>query len=333
MENLKELIKFNRYKSVESFNRATDITSSTISIVKLDDNIMDMYLGRTQLTHSDFPEITSNLRNLIDTLSIKLNEIETKFNSDLTYVEEKQNSVIKDLKQDVITLKVEDKHIFELISKIDNEIKNINNDITIGNNTLNNISDKIEFIENTAVLDIRDNKKSINNIIAKQNTHSIDIKNLKNDVLTLHIEDKHIFEIISSLQSVDKVINNEILSIKEKIKYLTGVNVDNFETLEGAHRRLTALENADVKINDKIKELEDYIDNIKIPHDLATKLEENQNTLDEIKETLKDLEVPFDLNNRLDSLENYNEKINGTIEELKETINNGTDTKLTWIQL
>ena len=58
MENLKDLVKFNRYKSVESFNNATDVTSSTISIVKLDENVMDIYLGRTQLTHSNFPEVS-----------------------------------------------------------------------------------------------------------------------------------------------------------------------------------------------------------------------------------------------------------------------------------
>ena len=63
MENFKDLVKFNRYKSVESFNNATDVTSSTISIVKLDKNVMDIYLGRTQLTHSNFPEVSVELRN------------------------------------------------------------------------------------------------------------------------------------------------------------------------------------------------------------------------------------------------------------------------------
>ena len=75
MENFKDLVKFNRYKSVESFNNATDVTSSTISIVKLDKNVMDIYLGRTQLTHSNFPEVSIELRNLIDSLGNKLNEL------------------------------------------------------------------------------------------------------------------------------------------------------------------------------------------------------------------------------------------------------------------
>ena len=83
MEIFKDLVRFNRYKSVESFNNATDITSSTISIVKLDENVMDIYLGRTQLTHSNFPEVNIELRNLIDSLDVKLDNFKTEFNSKL----------------------------------------------------------------------------------------------------------------------------------------------------------------------------------------------------------------------------------------------------------
>ena len=91
MENFKNLVKFNRYKSVESFNNATDVTSSTISIVRLDKNVMDIYLGRTQLTHSNFPEVSVELRNLIDSLGNKLTELKSEFNSKLTSVDDKYN--------------------------------------------------------------------------------------------------------------------------------------------------------------------------------------------------------------------------------------------------
>ena len=89
MKNFKDLVRFNRYKSVESFNNATDVTSSTISIVKLDKNVMDIYLGRTQLTHSNFPEVSIELRNLIAALGNRLDEIKTEFNSKLSSTSEK----------------------------------------------------------------------------------------------------------------------------------------------------------------------------------------------------------------------------------------------------
>ena len=91
MEVFKDLVRFNRYKSVESFNNATDVTSSTISIVKLDENVMDIYLGRIQLTHSNFPEVNIELRNLIDSLDIKLNNLKIEFNSKTSSMDEKYN--------------------------------------------------------------------------------------------------------------------------------------------------------------------------------------------------------------------------------------------------
>ena len=70
MEVFKDLVKFNRYKSVESFNNAKDITSSTISIVKLDENVMDIYLGRTKITHSDLLKANIELKKLIDSFDV-----------------------------------------------------------------------------------------------------------------------------------------------------------------------------------------------------------------------------------------------------------------------
>ena len=92
MEFLKDIVRFNRYKSVESFNNATDITSSTISIVKLGENVMDIYLGRTQLTHSNFPEVSIELRNLIDSLDSKLATLKAELNSNLTSIEKQQKN-------------------------------------------------------------------------------------------------------------------------------------------------------------------------------------------------------------------------------------------------
>ena len=88
-EIFKDLVKFNRYKSVESFNNATDITSSTISIVKLDENVMDIYLGRTQLTHSNFPNVSIELKNLINSLSNRLNDLKSELNSNISSIDEK----------------------------------------------------------------------------------------------------------------------------------------------------------------------------------------------------------------------------------------------------
>ena len=92
MEILKDIVRFNRYKSVESFNNATDVTSSTISIVKLGENVMDIYLGRTRLTHSNFPEVNNELRSLINSLDDKLNSLKTEFNLNLSSIDKKHKN-------------------------------------------------------------------------------------------------------------------------------------------------------------------------------------------------------------------------------------------------
>lgn len=359
MENFKDLVKFNRYKSVESFNNATDVTSSTISIVKLDKNVMDIYLGRTQLTHSNFPEVSVELRNLIDSLGSKLNELKTDFNSKLTSADEKynkklseyiaefesglidlvnytdelskeifdaksdiqkkyddtnkqiknitdsitkinglisnQNKItnelsnkvaeikskqisetnnIKKLNRDVDALKVEDAHIFDILNDIKKTLSKLideNNDISI--------SDLVERISKLDTTDVELNNNIINlkEKIAKLERYQISstnkIKNIENDISALKIEDAHIFDILNNLKSInttivsdikllkedDKKINNEILLLKEKIEYLSGVNVDNIETLEGVNRRLNKLESADKAFQKTIDKLNETI--------------------------------------------------------------------------
>ncbi len=247
MEFFKDLVKFNRYKSVESFNNANDVTSSTISIVKLDGNIMDIYLGRTRLTHNSdfFSDEKIKLENLIDFLYERLIDNQEKieqYNEDIKKLTNSNNSVkkeINNINDEIEALKIEDRHIFEILSKLQ-ELATINETI------------------------ISDNK-----IIKENNTK----------------------------------INKEILSIKEKIKYLTGVNVDSFESLEGANRRLTALEKADKDFQETLIDLKDELkkDDEKINNDISSirKLVENLSDIDAGK-----LEILEEVDDRLTKLEN-----------------------------
>ena len=141
MENFKNLVRFNRYKSVGSFEKATDITSSTISIVKLDDNVMDIYLGRTQLTHSNFPEVSIELRNLIDSLDEKLNNFKTEFNSNLSSFNNEHNK------------------------KLSNYVSNYENGLNDLKSFTNNLSKEITFIKS-------DNKTANKQIIDLTNSIS-----------------------------------------------------------------------------------------------------------------------------------------------------------------
>ena len=477
MENLKNLVRFNRYKSVESFNNATDITSSTISIVKLDDNIMDIYLGRTQLTHSNFPEVNIELRNLIDSLNVKLNNIKKEFDSNLSSLDDKhkkelseyisnfedglknlknytnnlskevsniksdiqnkynhneqqikdieksisdinillsnqnddineisnkigtigvkQNSTISDIvdiKKDIKALYSEYYHILKKIGYIDTNIENILlkfNDININENSIDNlrkyinellkkIDDNVSEINNLKASDIKfingisDIKKDIkalyseqyhiledlsnikknlsknddyndvensvdnlrnyinellkkidNNISEINNLKASDIKfindisNLKKNILALQTEDQHIFKILNELISITKTIesdnvnlNDEIISLKEKIRHLTGVNVDNIETLEGANRRLTKLENSDKEFKITIDEIKDNINSIIEKTNGDFLLLENI-----INANISSLETKID--NLTNSNQDFFNDINGKIKKLE----------------
>jgi chromosome segregation ATPase len=456
-EILKDLVIFNRYKSVESFNNATDVTSGTISIVKIDENVMDIYLGRTQLTHSNFPEVNIELRNLINSLESRLCELETELDS---YISEFGDTYIKDLsekisdfkiglndliivtnnlsneiaeintkhisstndivklKQDVKSLKIEDNHIFETLSDLENKLNNItnnnvisdvkqlkddinlisNNNISLRNditsvknnisniNTIlskrlnitesdiviikkditeletilkgiditntdispiisdiNNIKKKINDVSNELLDKIEDNISEINKLKSRDISVMNDISDMKRDISALKIEDNHIFELVSELQSINKSIifdinlikndnskiSEEILLIKEKIQYLTGVDIDSFVSLEEAKRRLTSLENADKEFQKTINDLNKSIS------------EDTKNIYDDIesiKERIEylsgvDFEALKDVNQRFVELEKKNDEIQKNIEEINESIKNGIDTKLKWLIL
>lgn len=249
MENLKkELVNFNRYKSVESFNNANNVTSSTISIVKIDENVMDIYLGRTRLTHNSdfFLDEKIKLENLIDFLYEILIDNQGRIESykkDIENLKNSNDSVKKDINErinkEIKALKIEDAHIFEILG------------------TLQDLAD----INKTIISD--------NKIIKENNTK----------------------------------INKEILSIKEKIKYLTGVNVDSFESLEGANRRLTALEKADKEFQETLIDLKDElkIEDEKINEEISSirKLVEDLSGIDAGK-----LEILEKVDDRLTKLEN-----------------------------
>lgn len=456
-EILKDLVIFNRYKSVESFNNATDVTSGTISIVKIDENVMDIYLGRTQLTHSNFPEVNIELRNLINSLESRLYELESELDS---YISEFGDTYIKDLsekisdfkiglndliivtnnlsneiaeintkhisstndivklKQDVKSLKIEDNHIFETLSDLENKLNNItnnnvisdvkqlkddinlisNNNISLRNditsvknnisninttlskrlnitesdiviikkditeletilkgiditNTdispiisdIDNIKKKINDVSNELLDKIEDNISEINKLKSRDISVMNDISDMKRDISALKIEDNHIFELVSELQSINKSIifdinlikndnskiSEEILLIKEKIQYLTGVDIDSFVSLEEAKRRLTSLENTDKEFQKTINDLNKSIS------------EDTKNIYDDIesiKERIEylsgvDFEALKDVNQRFVELEKKNDEIQKNIEEINESIKNGIDTKLKWLIL
>ena len=456
-EILKDLVIFNRYKSVESFNNATDVTSGTISIVKIDENVMDIYLGRTQLTHSNFPEVNIELRNLINSLESRLYELESELDSNIsefddTYIKElsekisdfkiglndliivtnnlsneiaeintkhisSTNDIVK-LKQDVKSLKIEDNHIFETLSDLENKLNNItnnnvisdvkqlkddinlisNNNISLRNditsvknnisninttlskrlnitesdiviikkditeletilkgiditNTdispiisdIDNIKKKINDVSNELLDKIEDNISEINKLKSRDISVMNDISDMKRDISALKIEDNHIFELVSELQSINKSIifdinlikndnskiSEEILLIKEKIQYLTGVDIDSFVSLEEAKRRLTSLENADKEFQKTINDLNKSIS------------EDTKNIYDDIesiKERIEylsgvDFEALKDVNQRFVELEKKNDEIQKNIEEINESIKNGIDTKLKWLIL
>ena len=150
MEIFRDPVRFNRYKSVESFNSATDITSSTISIVKLDENVMDIYLGRTQLTHSNFPEVNNELRNLISSLDSKLNIFKTEFNSNLSSIDENYkkelSKYIEDFESGLIDLVNYTDELSKEISDIKSDTKK---KFDSTNQQVDNISKSISDINNS----------------------------------------------------------------------------------------------------------------------------------------------------------------------------------------
>ena len=341
MENLKNLVRFNRYKSVESFNNATDITSSTISIVKLDENVMDIYLGRTKITHSDLLKANIELKKLIDSFEIKLKEIDSNVDKSKKMVDSiniKQNSQsqsILDIKNEIKSIHSEDNHIYEILEDIIKKLKNL----TEGNE-IPSISDIIDIKQNIDNLskDILNKINSIllelNNLKTKDIVFTNDIYELNEEIKSLHSEDNHIWEIIKGLQSVsktilsdikyikedNKTINSEIISLKEKIRFLTGVNVDNFETLEGAHRRLTALENSDKLFQTKVDKIDGDIKSIKKD---VNNLQSFENTTNEKIESLEEQIENLSIINSdyFNDIENRFKKLSSTDEELQEKTN------------
>ena len=195
MEVLKDLVRFNRYKSIESFNNATDITSSTISIVKLDENVMDIYIGRTRLTHSNFPEIIVELRNLINSLNNKLINLKNEFDSkNIDGIETKTISLskdIKNIKDEIKNLHLEDVHIFEILSDIQNtlNISNGNNDVAIDIEKLkNNITEilKNNKLLKSDIINISNNLSNIKTTLSKKIDINInDISIIKHNISEL----------------------------------------------------------------------------------------------------------------------------------------------------
>ena len=278
MEVFKDLVKFNRYKSVESFNNAKDITSSTISIVKLAENVMDIYLGRTKITHSDLLKANIELKKLIESFNVKLKEIESnviKSKKRVDNIDINQNSQsqsIFDIKNEIKSLHSEDNHIREILGEISKKLSKLKDSDTIPSfSDIVIIKQNIENVSKELLDKIKNNISRINTLEVKDNKFINDINELKKEILSLHSEDIHIWDVLNGLKSVSETImsdikenneniNNEILILKEKIKHLTGANVDNFVTLEEADKRLDKAEkrlrNLDIR---RINQVEDYL--------------------------------------------------------------------------
>jgi chromosome segregation ATPase len=260
-------------------------------------------------------------------------------------------------------------NILELEDAINNiDITNVNLDPIILD--IANIKENINNVSRSLLQKIESNISEINKLKTKDTEHSNNISGIKRDILALQSEDVHIFEILNELQSINntifsdvdllkennKNINNEIRSIKEKIQYLTGVNVDSFETLEGANRRLTELENADKefqkviydvnndiksikeenkKTNDDLLSLKDKVENLTgIDMDSLESLKNINRRLDNLESTdIAFSKTLYEANANIESLKETNNDINQKLTELDETIKNGVNVKLQWLIL
>lgn len=302
-----DIVRFNRYKSIESFNNAKDITSSTISIVKLDKNVMDIYLGRTQLTHSGFPKSDKEIRSLIVNLGNRIDVLKAELNSNLSSIDEKYNKKlseniselesglielvdytdklsknisdinidIKSIKNSITSLQIEDRHIFEILDKIQKTLSNFTNEESSPTiSDIVSVKQYINDVSNKLLNKIENNISEINNLKRKDTTFVNDIFDLNKSIESLRIEDNHIFEILNNIQSVNKNIlfdikylkedniklNNEILYLKEKINFITGVESDAFDALDIFNEKLSKLENTDKELQESIDKLNSTIE-------------------------------------------------------------------------
>ena len=347
MEVFKDLVKFNRYKSVESFNNAKDITSSTISIVKLDENVMDIYLGRTRITHSNLLKANNELKNLINYLDSKLKDLESDVDNNkksIININTKQNNnsqSISNIKSDIDALRSEDIHILKILGDINKKLSNItDNNVIPSFSDISTIKQNIENISKELSDKIKSNISEIKKLKTKDSSITENISVIKKDIDALYREDIHIFEIINGLQSVSKTImsdikfikndnkniNDEIISLKEKIRFLTGVNVDNIETLEGAHRRLTKLEKSDKEFQTKVDEIDSDInsikENVKKLQSFESITNENIKSLEEQIEELSGVDSDYfneafiDIEKRLNELSSTDEELQKNTNEL-----------------
>ena len=340
MEVFKDLVKFNRYKSVESFNNDKDITSSTISIVKLDENVMDIYLGRTRITHSNLLKANNELKNLINYLDNKLKDLESDVDNNkksIININTKQNNnsqSISNIKSDIDALRSEDIHILKILGDINKKLSNItDNNVIPSFSDISTIKQNIENISKELSDKIKSNISEIKKLKTKDSSITENISVIKKDIDALYREDIHIFEIINGLQSVSKTImsdikfikndneniNDEIISLKEKIRFLTGVNVDNIETLEGANRRLTKLEKSDKEFQTKVDEINSDInsikENVKKLQSFESTTNENIKSLEEQIEELSSVAL-IDIEKRLNELSSTDEELQKNTNEL-----------------
>lgn len=304
-------------------NGITDGDDSVIEDVKkLKDNV-DLLSKNNNSLRSDVISISNNISNINTALSKRLNITES----------------------DIATIKNNISELEDALNGID--ITTV--DITPIISDINDIKQNINDVSKELLNKIEKNVSEISKLKAKDIEFVNDISELNKEVLALHLEDKHIFEILNELQSINKSIisdikllkkdneniNNEILTLKEKIRYLTGVNVDNFETLEGAQRRLTKLEESDKEfqntidvINTNIESIETDTKNINNEISLLKDRIEYLTGID--SDSFNELD---DINQEIKELKTTDMEVQKTIDELKKTINEGINAKLQWLIL
>ena len=216
------------------------------------------------------------------------------------------------------------------------EIKKTLSKFTNSNNgeiSIVELSKYINDVANDLLNKINKNLSEINKLNTTDETFKNSIYSIEKEILALKSEDDHIFKIINKLQSINETIlsdikfikdnnvtlNNEIISLKEKIKFLTGVNVDNIESLDSAHRKLAILEKSDEELKQKIYDIEKDI--IKTNSELKSKISTLDNSIDVINVDLKTS------NDKIDSLSNKIENTNVELTSIKDSIDN-TNNKL-----
>lgn len=316
-------------KNYESTSKSIKIINSKLNnaefmLKDVEEKLIDSIIPKVSHLNKNYFSIMDSLKSMIfkdssraDTfIKRKLNQLSKK--KDYNKFDEIQAIIITKLKEDYESLKNEIKQFedkMDVNEKMDSNLYNTKGLLQVYQNKVSEISDRLQLYSSN----VKEMTESITNTVSKIKSDKEKLNKANNQILKLNKLNEDLNEKLDKLMNQEKINLTEINSLNEYLERINNNIINSKKDKLDATSSITLLEKNINDTNTKIKECNNYIQQLDKRVTELSSIEIGRNRINkEIKDFIIDITPDINDNTALERLQIIKQKLDDNSNTVKE---------------